>query len=77
MSSTSKPTATSGHPEIIVSESKPYQKNTLLGFLSLRLLGGIIRNVCLHERNMYRATKEPAAPPPTLSLLCQAPAPGR
>ena len=55
--------ASGGPPEIIVSEWKPHPKNTLLGFLSLRLASGlIIRNVCLHQKNDSRWVSMPARP---------------
>lgn len=56
--------ATGGHRETIsVTDRKAHEKNTLRGFLSLKISDGlIIRNVCLHEKNGKRWVSMPARP---------------
>jgi DNA-binding cell septation regulator SpoVG len=50
-----------GAREILVSEWKPYQKNTLRGFLSLTLPSGlVIHNCTLHQKAAARWIGLPA-----------------
>jgi hypothetical protein len=55
--------ANGGFREILVSEWKAHQKNTLLGFLALRLPSGLVLcNVSLHEQNGKRWLSMPSRP---------------
>ena len=56
MPENTKPAVASGwHRELIVSEWKPFEKNTLRGFLSLILPSGlVIHDITLHEKNGRR-----------------------
>ena len=47
--------ATGGHRELLVTNWKPYEKNTLRGFLSLTLPSGlVIHNCALHQKDGAR-----------------------
>jgi hypothetical protein len=48
--------------EIVVVDFRPYEKNTLKGFVTLEFAGLILREVCLHEKNGKRWTSMPARP---------------
>ena len=50
-----------GHREIIIADWKPHSKNTLRGFLSVKLPSGItIHNITVHEKGEARWIGLPA-----------------
>ena len=50
-----KPAASNGGHQIIITEWKPYSKNTLVGFFSATLPSGLIlHDLMLHDRNGAR-----------------------
>jgi len=60
-----KPTGTSGgHRELLVTNWKPYEKNTLRGFLSLTLPSSrlVIHNCALHQKEGARWIGLPSRP---------------
>ena len=56
MTEKAKPAGTSGgHPELLVTNWKPCEKNTLRGFLSLTLPSGLVLKDCtLHQKDGAR-----------------------
>ena len=53
--------STGGHRELLVSNWKPYEKNTLRGFMTLTLPSGlVIHNCALHQKDNSRWIGLPA-----------------